>query len=158
MKSALEASSSFLDEISKDPPLPPPRLGEEGRGPEPPASWRPLPADEPGFPGARPISCLQPFVWRRGAAERQRGSAPGGRSGGPCHAEAARRELGKLAQPTAFPFQRKRALPPPPPFTEGWVRPATCCLRASVRICLPLLPAAEAGGGPSARALCWPCP
>lgn len=110
--------------MSKHPPgpPPPPRLALGGH-PDPGGRAAPPPRrpDERGSLRARLISCQQPFG-RRGAAERQRGSAPGGRErGGLPRGSRAPAEAGKLARPTAFPFQRKRGPAAPHPAPGRWV-------------------------------------
>lgn len=105
--------------MSKHPPPPPPRLGAPSSQP---AARRPLPAaprsaapqERVQFPAYSHLS------GRRGAAERQRGSAPGaGRGAALPRGSRAPAEPRKLAQPTGFPFQRKWGPAAPPPCREG---------------------------------------
>lgn len=142
-------------------PFPP--AGEPGSRP---ASRRPLlaaptsaaPQERVQFPAYSHLS------GRRGAAERQRGSAPGGGSGWPCHAEAARPRSRESGHSLVRFLSRGSGTLPPPPCPEGWVPPGTCS-NASLGPDLPRTPplaVATAGDGgwrgPSAHALCWPCP
>lgn len=87
-----------------------PRRSRPGWGhPEPTGRAAPPPrrADEGRSPRARPIPANSHSSGRRGAPERQRGSAPGeGERAALPRRSRAPAEAGKLARPTAFSFQR----------------------------------------------------
>lgn len=142
--------------MSKHPPSTPARLGVvvpgavRPRGAPSPPRQRAATQERVQFPAYSHLS------GRRGAAERQRGTTPGGgvvvRGGGAPRGSCAPAESGKLAQPTAFPFQRNQGPAAPPSFPERWVRPpGTHSLWAWARI--RLLPVAEAGRADRARPL-----
>lgn len=110
-----------------------PRRSRPGWGhPEPTGRAAPPPrrADEGRSPRARPIPANSHSSGRRGAPERQRGSAPGdGGAGGPATPKPRTRRGGKAgaADRVFFPEIAGPAAPPPPPDREsGPWRLAAC--------------------------------
>lgn len=150
--------------MSKHPLAPPPRLGEGpgacGRRPLPAVALSAVPQERLQFPAYSHLS------GRRGAAEKQRGGAPGGRSGRPCHAEAERlRSSGSwrgqprfLSRGSESLSRRLHALRAG--FSPVDLQPAGLGLNCPAWGSDSKLwsVTGEAGGGGFARAPCWPCP